>query len=166
MGPPKNKSKTVLITGCSDGGIGSALGLVFQSKGFHVYATARNLSKVSYLAKLPNVTVLELDVNDFTHIKEAVEAVSKDTGGTLDILVNNSGRNYFMPILDSKIEDSKKIFDTNFWGPLEIIQNFAPLLIKAKGTIVNITSISGYVNVPWMGMTLRQLAGSLANVRH
>ena len=57
-----------------------------------------------------------------------------------------------MPVLDINIEEAKRIFDTNFWGALNIIQAFAPLVIKTKGSIVNVTSIAGHVNVPYMGL--------------
>ena len=57
-----------------------------------------------------------------------------------------------MPVLDINIEEAKRIFDTNFWGALNMIHAFAPLVIKAKGSIVNVTSIAGHVNVPYMGL--------------
>ena len=53
--------KTVLITGCSAGGIGSALAEVFQKRGIHNFATARDLSKMSHLQTLSHVTLLKLD---------------------------------------------------------------------------------------------------------
>lgn len=143
--------ETVLITGCSDGGIGSALAIVLQQRGLHVFATARDSSKMSDLSGLPNVTTLTLDVVKSTDIRAAVEVVTKQTGGTLNYLVSNAGRNHFMPILDEDLDVVRNIFDINFYGPLAITQAFAPLLIKAKGMAVYITSISGYVNVPFMG---------------
>lgn len=82
--------KTVLITGCSEGGIGDALAQVFHRKGLRVFATARDLSKVEHL-KTMGVDTLPLDVTDAASIKAAVESVNSLTGGTLDILVNNSG---------------------------------------------------------------------------
>lgn len=142
--------KSVLITGCSAGGIGFALAEEFQSRGFHVFATARTRSKTSTLENLPNVTFIPLDVDSSSMISAAVEIVHAHTGGTLDYLVNNAGRNYFMPTLDVDIDYAKKIFDTNFWGALAVTQAFIPLLIAAKGTIVNISSVSGHINVPWM----------------
>lgn len=57
-----------------------------------------------------------------------------------------------MPLLDEDIEVARRIFDTNVWGTLAVTQAFAPFLIKARGTLVNVTSISGYLNIPWMGM--------------
>ncbi|KAF7511590.1 hypothetical protein GJ744_004178 [Endocarpon pusillum] len=143
--------KSVLITGCSGGGIGGALALVFQQRGYHVFATARTTSKMSALAQLPNVTLLTLDVTNTSHIAAAVNSVTRGTGGTLDYLINNSGRNHFSPILDLDMQEAKRLYDTNVWGSVAVIKGFAPLIIKAKGTIANITSISGHVNVPWMG---------------
>jgi 1-acylglycerone phosphate reductase len=142
---------TVLITGCSDGGIGSALAVAFQSRGYYVFATLRDPSKASELSKLPNVMVITLDVTNASHIAAAVQVVQGETGGSLDYLINNAGRNHFMPLLDENIETAKLIFDTNVWGTLAVTQAFATFLIKANGTLVNITSISGYLNVPWMG---------------
>lgn len=150
-------TKSILITGCSDGGIGSALARVFQSRGYHVFATARTLSKMSELADLSLVSLLTLDITVSSHITAAVESVRRETGGTLDYLINNAGRNHFSPLLDASIDESKRIFDTNLWGSLAVTQAFAPLVIKAKGTIVNITSISGHLNLPWMGQLFRSL---------
>ena len=142
---------TVLITGCSDGGIGSALATVFQARDFHVFATLRDPAKASELSKLSNVTVLRLDVTDSSHIAAAVKTVEGETGGKLDYLINNAGRNHFMPLLDENIDAAKRIFDINVWGTLAVTQAFAPLLIDAQGALINITSISGYLNIPWMG---------------
>lgn len=47
---------SVLITGCSDGGIGSALAIVFQQRGYHVFATTCNIDKMSELRGLSNIT--------------------------------------------------------------------------------------------------------------
>ncbi|PQE19322.1 hypothetical protein CJF31_00009412 [Rutstroemia sp. NJR-2017a BVV2] len=143
-------AKSVLITGCSAGGSGSALAEVFQKRGLHVFATARTLSKMSHLNDLPNVTLLELDVTSSQSIAAALEAVKTQTDGKLDYLVNNAGQSMVMPALDADIEEAKKLFDVNFWGVIAMTQAFAPLVIAAKGTVVNICSISGYVNAPWM----------------
>ncbi|POS74528.1 NADPH-dependent 1-acyldihydroxyacetone phosphate reductase [Diaporthe helianthi] len=148
MSSPK---ETVLITGCSDGGIGSALALILQQRGLHVFATARDPSKMSALKGLPNITPLTLDVIKPEDIKAAVDIVTKQTGGTLNYLINNAGRNHFMPILDGDLDVVRKLFEVNFYGPLAITQAFAPLLIKSKGMAVYITSVSGYINVPFMG---------------
>jgi 1-acylglycerone phosphate reductase len=136
--------KSVLITGCSAGGIGAALAEEFHRKGYHVFATARTPSKISKsLTEAPNVTILTLDVLSPESIGAAVKSVSTETGGRLDVLVNNSGSSIIFPALDTPIEAGKELFDLNFWAVLAMIQAFAPLLVKAKGSIVNNASVAG-----------------------
>jgi 1-acylglycerone phosphate reductase len=148
MASPK---KSVLITGCSAGGIGAALAEVFHEKGYHVFATARNPSNISEsLSSAADVTILTLDVLSSESIAASVESVKRQTGGTLDVLVNNSGGGSYLPALDCSIEEGKKLFDLNFWAPLVMLQAFAPLLIKAKGCIVNNTSCNAYLPLGFM----------------
>jgi NAD(P)-dependent dehydrogenase (short-subunit alcohol dehydrogenase family) len=144
-----SQQKTVLITGCSDGGIGSALAKAFQSHGLRVFATARTLAKMASLEQLPSVTLLPLDVTSSPSIDAAVEAVKRETNGTLDYLINNAAINQYSPALDIDIAQAKKMFDTNYWGALEVTQKFSPLLIAKKGTIVGISSISAHANIPY-----------------
>jgi 1-acylglycerone phosphate reductase len=143
--------KTVLITGCSDDGIGQGLALQFQRSGYHVFATARDVSKMLKLKELENVTLLELDVVKSSHITAAVEAVTKVTGGSLNYLISNAGRAHYMPILDENIDTVKDLFEINVFGPMVLTKAFAPLVIKAKGVIAFITSVLGYMNVPFIG---------------
>lgn len=122
--------KTVLITGCSDNGIGSALGKVFHERGYHVFATARNPAKMSWLEGLDNVTPVKLDITKAADIKAAVETVTKATDGKLDHLINNAAKNHFMPVLDVEVDAVRDLFESNYFGPLSVTQAFAPLLIK------------------------------------
>lgn len=148
MAPPKS----VLITGCSDDGIGSGLALEFASRGYAVFATARNVDKMKSLANKPNVTLLELDVVDGDSINRCAAEVSRLVGEDgLGCLYNNAGHNHFMPFLDTTLEEARDLFEINVWGPLAVCRAFAPLVIKAKGRFVFTTSVSGYVNVPFMG---------------
>ncbi|KAL4926575.1 uncharacterized protein BDV17DRAFT_283174 [Aspergillus undulatus] len=143
--------KTVLITGCSDDGIGSGLALTFQRQDYHVFAAARYpQKKMAKLRDLPNVTLLSLAVYNKGHNTAAVEAVTEHTGGKLDYPVNEA-RNHFMPILDEDLETTKKLYETNVWGPIAVTQAFTPLVIRARGTVTFITSIAGHLNVAYMG---------------
>ncbi|KAF3051028.1 hypothetical protein E8E11_007691 [Didymella keratinophila] len=142
-------NKTVLITGCSAGGIGPALVLSFQERGYTVFATARSLNKMADLASISNVHLFELDVVDPQGIAAVVTEVKDRTGGSLDILVNNAGQQYIMPALDVDIDAAKNVFEVNYWGTLRMVQAFSSMLIKAKGCVVNIGSGAGVVNIPF-----------------
>ncbi|KAI1259381.1 putative short-chain dehydrogenase/reductase [Xylariaceae sp. FL1019] len=150
------RRKTVLITGCSQGGIGDALALEYHRRGLRVLASARNLTKVEHLKSL-GIEVLELDVVDKASLKNAAQEVSNLTNNTLDILVNNSGSGYMMPLLDADLDEARKIFDVNVWGTLAMCQAFTPLLAAAAShglpaRIVNIGSVTSRMQVPWQGV--------------
>jgi len=151
--PEIGKRKTVLITGCSEGGIGSALALAFHHRGCRVFATARNLLKVKHLKEV-GIEVLEMDVLDEKSCKLAAAWVGEMAGGALDFLVNNSGIGYNMPFLDADIGEVKRVYETNVVGIVIAVQAFAPLLMVAKGggTIINIGSIAGIAPVPWQSV--------------
>lgn len=82
--------KSVLITGCSKGGIGHSLALEWHSRGYRVFATARRLDAMSDL-DAAGIECLSMDVTDFTSLNEIKEEVKQKTGGTLDVLINNAG---------------------------------------------------------------------------
>ncbi|TVY35799.1 Short-chain dehydrogenase, partial [Lachnellula occidentalis] len=146
---------SVLITGCSAGGLGSGIALAFQGRNIHVFATSRSLSSLQHLKDVPNVTLLELDVTNVASIEKAVECVGNN-GGRLKYLVNNAGRGLIGPLLDGEVgcEVERKLWEVNYWGVLAVTRAFAPLIIKEKGVVVNIGSSAGMVNLPWHAFIL------------
>jgi len=149
----QSTSKTVLITGCSNGGIGSALAIAFQKRGHHIFAGVRNPSKASDIASLLNVTILQLDVTSKDSIQKAVDTVKAETHGRgLDVLINNAGHGKIGPLVEVDLSAGRELFEVNYWGMLSMTQAFAPLLIRAHGTIVNISSTGGIVHTPWIGL--------------
>ncbi|KAI2827598.1 hypothetical protein CBS147343_4924 [Aspergillus niger] len=144
--------QTVLITGCSANGIGSALAVALANQGHHVFATARSPSKIpSSLTTLSNVTPLQLDVTSSESVAAAVKAVELHGTG-LDILINNAGSGYTMPLLDVDLTQAQQVYETNIWGPLRLVQALAPLLISCSGRVVNISSVGAVVPTPWIGI--------------
>ncbi|KXG51394.1 Short-chain dehydrogenase/reductase SDR [Penicillium griseofulvum] len=136
-------TRKVLITGCSDGGLGAALAIAFHEAGLEVYATSRDLSKMSDVAS-QGIRTLQLDVKSGESIAECLSNIPD-----LDILVNNAGAGYAMPVSDLSIPDAKKLFDLNVWSYLAVTQAFLPLLLKSKGMIVNNTSVASLCTVPF-----------------
>lgn len=145
-------TKTILVTGCSAGGIGAAIASALAAHHHHVLASARDPSKIpESLSRLSNVTVLPLDVCDGASISEAVKVVAA-LGRGLDVLVNNAGAGYATPVLDIDVERAQRLYDTNVWGPVRTIQAFSQLLIASRGRVVNISTCGAVVNTPWIGM--------------
>lgn len=150
------KKKTALITGCSEGGLGAELAKNFQKQGFHVFATLRTPEKAASL-KDEHIEVLPLDVTSSESVSQCADLVRSKTGGSLDVLVNNAGVILMAPLLDTSIPDGKKVFDVHVWGTLAVTQAFAPMLIEAKGVVLNICSIAAAIRLAWQGMELRSL---------
>jgi NAD(P)-dependent dehydrogenase (short-subunit alcohol dehydrogenase family) len=138
--------RTVLITGCSDGGLGAALAIAFHEAGLHVYATARNPSKMTTLSS-PGIEILTLDVLSDSSIASCASKLS-----SLDILVNNAGVEFLMPVSDFSIPDAKNLFDLNVWSYIAMTQAFLPLLLKSKGMIVNQTSVGSAAVLPFQSV--------------
>jgi len=143
--------RAVLITGCSAGGIGSSLATAFQRHGYHVFATARSVSKMSHLASLPNMTLLTLEVTSSTSIQAAVAAV-EDSGHRLEVLVNNAGIAPVMPLLDQDMAGAREVFETNVWGGLALVQAFKEVLVSGGGCVVNVGSMNALAVPAWMGV--------------
>jgi 1-acylglycerone phosphate reductase len=146
--------KTILVTGCSDGGIGSSLALELQKRDHRVFAAVRNPSKASTLSSLPNIVIITLDVTSKDSIANAVETIQEQTGGRgLDVLINNAGGGVpTTPLVEADLDAGRRMFDVNFWGVLSMAQAFTPLLIQARGTIVNICSVGAIMHTPYLGL--------------
>lgn len=143
--------KTVLITGCSEGGLGDVLAQEFHSRGYRVFATARNPNKMAHFHAL-GIETLVLDVLSQDSIKAAVEQVSKLTD-KLDILVNNSGGGYSMPLIDAEISKMRDLFELNVISYMAVTQAFLPLIRSAGpgAVIANNTSIASMLTIPTGG---------------
>ncbi|KAL2803214.1 hypothetical protein BJX63DRAFT_78256 [Aspergillus granulosus] len=145
MATVSDQRKSVLITGCSPGGIGNALAREFQRHGLRVFATARDAKSLEDLAAL-GVETLSLTVDDEDSVQLCFAEVERRLGDKgLDYLVNNAGRNYTVPALEVDLSEVRATFETNFVAVVYICKTFVPLLIKAKGTIVQIGSIAGII---------------------
>ncbi|KAK0629350.1 hypothetical protein B0T17DRAFT_488736 [Bombardia bombarda] len=147
------KTKTALVTGCSEGGLGWAIAIALQAQGYHVFATLRNMSKAgTQLSSLANVEILPLDVTVPESVKTCAAEVAKRTGGSLDVLVNNAGADFVMPLLDVDVAEAKALYDLNVWSILSMSQAFAPQLIKAGGLVCNIISVVAVLNLAYSGI--------------
>lgn len=140
-------SKVVLITGGSSG-IGKSIGEFLVLKGFTVYGTSRNPERYSE-SKFP---LIALDVSDVQSITKAV-AMVVEQAGRLDVLINNAGAGITGPIEEIPMEAIKRNFETNFFGPINVIKAVLPQMRQQKsGFIINITSIAGYMGLPYRGI--------------
>ena len=141
-------SKVVFITGASSG-LGLATALYLQKKGYKVFGTCRNPSQ--YEKHYP-FTFLTLEISDSKSIQSCIKSVLDQTGGRLDVLINNAGVGITGPIEEIQLSAVKQHFEINCFGPLEIIQAVLPKMREqGEGLIINITSIASDFGLPFRG---------------
>lgn len=140
-------SKVVLITGGSSG-IGKSIGEFLHHKGFVVYGTSRNPERI-----LNSIfPLLALDVRNTDTIQKAVAKIIA-TSGRLDIVINNAGVGITGPIEEIPMAEIKNNFETNLFGPIEVMKAVLPQMRAQKsGLIINITSIAAYMGLPYRGI--------------
>lgn len=137
--------KVVLVTGASSG-IGKAIALHLHAHGYRVFGTSRNPEKT----QLP-FEMLALEIRDEQSIAACVQSILSKTG-RLDVLVNNAGAGITGPLEEVPMNQVQKQFETNLFGPLALCREVLPQMrAQQTGVIVNITSIAGYMGLPFRG---------------
>ena len=119
-------SKVVLITGGSSG-IGKSIGTFLHLKGFTVYGTSRNPEKISNLI----FPLLALDVRDKQSIVNCITQVIQKSG-RLDVVINNAGVGITGPIEEIPTEEIRNNFETNLFGPIEVMKAVLPQMRQQK----------------------------------
>lgn len=140
-------SKVVLITGASSG-IGKSIAIFLVEKGYKVYGTSRNPKNTDNFS----FELIALDVLKVDTINTAVDFIIKKEG-RLDVLVNNAGMGITGPIEDTPTHEMRAVFNTNLFGAIDVMKAVLPQMRKQNsGTIINVTSIAGYMGLPFRGL--------------
>ena len=138
--------KVILITGASSG-IGKAIATYLHSKNYKVYGTSRNPGNLNL-----SFNMVALDVTKPQTIESAVAEVIKNEG-KIDVLINNAGKGITGPIEDTPTDEMRANFNTNFFGVIDVVKAVLPQMREQKsGVVVNITSIAGYMGLPFRGI--------------
>mgnify|MGYP006095297869 CR=1 FL=1 len=138
-----------LITGCSTG-FGREIAIAALEKGHRVAVTARQLSAIEdIVAQYPDLAIgLPLDVTDRDQIRNAVDQ-AEEHFGAIDVLVNNAGYGYMAALEEGEDEEVRRLFETNYFGVVELIKKTLPgMRARKRGHIINISSMTGLVTNP------------------
>ncbi len=150
----------ILITGATSG-FGKHTAEKLANDGHQVFATARgvhgknadaaqSLEQWANDQKL-NLKVVELDVSDDQSVSQGISSILRDAGH-LDVVVNNAGIVGLGPIEAYSMDQTQKMFNTNVFGPLRVIQAVLPSMRKRKsGLIIQISSVGGRTYLPFHG---------------
>ncbi len=146
-------AKNVLITGANKG-IGFETARRLAGLGYRVWLGARDIGRGETAAKSlrdlgHDVRFVQIVVNDVASVRDAAERVT-EADGKLDLLINNAGipGNYIDPV-NQGVDNIRRIYETNVFGPINVIQAFLPLL-KAAGNAHIVNLSSGLGSLGWM----------------
>ncbi|MFL0181939.1 MULTISPECIES: oxidoreductase [unclassified Mycobacterium] len=140
------------ITGASRG-FGLQIARDLLERGHQVVATARDAATVTEaLGENDNVLAVALDVTDETQARQAVQA-AVDRFGRIDVLINNAGRGLLGAVEEATDAEVRAVYETNVFGLLTVTRAVTPVLrAQRSGTVVNISSVGGFVSSPGWGV--------------
>ena len=140
------ENKTVFVSGANRG-IGKAIVEELLKSGVKkIYAGARKVSSIPQWND-DRVVAVELDITNESQIQAAAEKASD-----VNLLINNSGVATFSSILEGPISGVKNDMDVNYYGTLNMVRAFVPILEKSKNAaLVNVVTIGAFVNFPVLG---------------
>ncbi|MBB6251989.1 oxidoreductase [Nitrospirillum iridis] len=152
------RPRTWLITGVSSG-FGRALAQAVLDRGERVWGTVRTEADAdAFRALAPDLARAPLlDVTDEAAVHRVVAAVEADSGGMggggIDVLVNNAGYGLVGGVEETSLADARAQFEVNVFGALAMMQAVLPFMRgRRAGHIVTITSVSGLVGWPSLGI--------------
>jgi NAD(P)-dependent dehydrogenase (short-subunit alcohol dehydrogenase family) len=132
--------RTVLVTGCSSG-FGLGIANRFAARGWHVVAGLRDARLRP--AGLDAHELVQLDLSKDEDIGAVASRISR-----LDCLVNNAGYGLTGPFATFSLAQMQQQMQVNFLGPVHLTQALLPALARARGRIINVSSLAGTMGLP------------------
>jgi NAD(P)-dependent dehydrogenase (short-subunit alcohol dehydrogenase family) len=142
----------IVVSGASTG-IGEATARRLAAEGFDVIAGVRTPEDAQRLGADPSgrIATAQLDVTVAADITSLAELVSDRADAGLQGLVNNAGVAVVGPIEVLGLDDWRRQIDVNLIGQVAVTRALLPALFRARGRVVNVSSISGLVAGPLTG---------------
>ena len=137
-------SKVVLVTGASSG-IGLSIAGHLAQRGYKVWGGSRSAPPAGHFESV------KLDVADDDSVMAVVrEIIEKE--GRIDAVVNNAGVGSVGAIEKTPVEDVRRLFEVNVYGPVRVCQAVLPSMRKQQsGHIINVSSMGSMLGMPFRG---------------
>src|SRR5258708_3506185 len=161
----RHSGRSAAVTGAG-GGLGRDIALGLAAKGYVVFGTAMSAVEVQDLkdASGGHVSLTVCDMTKEESVKAWAASVSDALGDSgLDILINNAGILTPGPIEVLPLEAIRREFDVNVFGALSVMNAFLPALRKARGRIVQVSTWTASVPLPFNGPCIEGCDGGVCD---
>jgi NAD(P)-dependent dehydrogenase (short-subunit alcohol dehydrogenase family) len=151
--PSEHSRRSAAVTGAG-GGLGRDIALGLAAKGYVVFGTAMSAAEVQDTkdASGGRVSLTVCDMTREQAVKAWADGVSDALGASgLDLLINNAGILTPGPIEVLPLDAIRREFDVNVFGALSVMNAFLPALRKARGRIVQVSTWTASVPLPFNG---------------
>jgi NAD(P)-dependent dehydrogenase (short-subunit alcohol dehydrogenase family) len=151
MGTTKQRSAAVTGAG---GGLGRDIALGLAAKGYRVFGTAMASGEITDLQQASGgrVALSICDITDEKSVQSWAHGVSDALGAAgLDLLISNAGILTPGPLEVLPLAAVKREFEVNVFGAMSVMNAFLPALRKARGRIVQISTWTASLPLPFNG---------------
>jgi NAD(P)-dependent dehydrogenase (short-subunit alcohol dehydrogenase family) len=133
-----NTTHTIALVTGANRGLGRRFALELVARGAKVYAGARRPETID----IPGVVPVALDITDPDSIRHAAEIATD-----VNLLVNNAGVSTRATLLDGPLEDIRLEMETHYFGTLQVIREFAPIIERnGGGAILDVLSVLAWLH--------------------
>lgn len=135
--------RVAVVTGASKG-IGLAIADKLAQKGYLVYGTSR-----TQLPDRKGVRMRVLQVTDEESVRSCISGILAETGGCIDVLVNNAAIAHVSPAEEHPLDSGMEMMNVNYWGSVRVTNAVLPSMRKRRsGRIIFISSLAGLMGIP------------------
>jgi NAD(P)-dependent dehydrogenase (short-subunit alcohol dehydrogenase family) len=147
--------ETVLVTGATSG-LGRAAAIHLAERGYRVFAAGRSAERRAALDATARerqlaLATIEVDVRDDGSVDRAMTQIEA-AGASIDVLINNAGVAYVVPVEEIRMADLREQFEINVFGAVRVTQRVLPKMrARGRGRIINMSSLAGRLAFPLFG---------------
>ncbi|WP_244546623.1 SDR family NAD(P)-dependent oxidoreductase [Bosea sp. OK403] len=146
------KQRMAAVTGAGSG-LGRDIALGLAARNYRVFGTALTPDEIEDLKRASSgaVTLTICDITDAIGVKNWAREVATHTQGSLNLLINNAGILTPGPLEILPLDAVRREFEVNVFGALSVMNAFLPALRRARGRIVQISSFTASLPLPFNG---------------
>jgi NAD(P)-dependent dehydrogenase (short-subunit alcohol dehydrogenase family) len=146
------KKRSAAITGAGSG-LGRDIALGLAAKGYRVFGTAFSVEEIADLKKASNgaVSLSRCDITDEAAVRAWASEVTNQNEGRIDLLISNAGILTPGPLEVLPLSALRREFEVNVFGAFSVVNAFLPALRKARGRVVQVSTMTATLPFPFNG---------------